>query len=331
MLKVGIVGSGFGLYGQLPAFNSIKNCQVVSICGKSTPRLLNYCQSIGLKKIYSNWKLMLENEQLDAIAVAVTPDAQYKIVKAAINKGLHIFAEKPLAENFKHAKELTLLAKKKRVVTAVDFIFPEIEEWEKVKNILQSGEFGKLNHISTSWDFLSYDIKNKISSWKTDKTKGGGAVSFYFSHVLYYLEFFGGEISATKSQLTYSKESKNGGEVGVGLLMKFKTGATGNAQFSCNAKGLNTHRLVFFLEKATIVLENKGSVTKNFTITVHSADKVKTITVKKKKLSKNDEDERVQYVKKIATRFVSACVNKKEVRPSFKEGLRVQTLIEKIY
>jgi predicted dehydrogenase len=113
MLKVGIVGSGFGLYGQLPAFNSIKNCQVVSICGKSTPRLLNYCQSIGLKKIYSNWKLMLENEQLDAIAVAVTPDAQYKIVKAAINKGLHIFAEKPLAENFKHAKELTLLAQKK--------------------------------------------------------------------------------------------------------------------------------------------------------------------------------------------------------------------------
>ena len=53
---MGIIGSGFGLYGLLPAFNSIKKCQVVSMCGKKTDRLVNYCKGIGLNNIYTDWK-----------------------------------------------------------------------------------------------------------------------------------------------------------------------------------------------------------------------------------------------------------------------------------
>ena len=64
MVKVGIIGSGFGLYGLLPAFNSTKDCKVVSICGSKTQRLVNYCQSIGLKKIYTDWQTMLREEKL---------------------------------------------------------------------------------------------------------------------------------------------------------------------------------------------------------------------------------------------------------------------------
>ena len=98
MLKVGIIGSGFGLYGLLPAFNYIKDCQVICICGKQTDRLLRYCEDINLKNIYSDWKEMLENEELDAVALAVTPNAQYEIAKVAIEKKINIFAEKPFEE-----------------------------------------------------------------------------------------------------------------------------------------------------------------------------------------------------------------------------------------
>ena len=84
ILRIGIIGSGFGLYGLLPAFNGLDNCRVVCICGKKTDRLANYCQSIGLKKIYSDWRDMLDNEELDAVAVAVIPAVQYEIAKVAI-------------------------------------------------------------------------------------------------------------------------------------------------------------------------------------------------------------------------------------------------------
>ena len=328
MLRIAIVGSGFGLYGQLPALNSIKNCEVVAICGKKTERLVNYCQSIALKKIYTNSQEMQENEKLDAIAIAVNPYSQYKIAKKAIEKGIHVFAEKPLAINVTQAKELLNLAKKNKITNAIDFIFPEIDEWKKTKQLLDDKKFGKLMHISANWDFLSFDLRNKVSSWKTDVTEGGGALSYYFSHSLYYLEYYAGEIADVKSIMSYSKENKNGAETGVDLILKFENDVTGYAHISCSCRGLTRHRLLFQCEKGTVLLENDKGVTDNFILKTYNENEQETLFVSDKIIGK--EDERVKIVKRIAQRFVEACLNHKQMIPSFKEGLRVQELIEKI-
>lgn len=329
MIKIGIIGSGFGLYGLLPAFNSTPACKVISICGKKTERLVNYCKSNGLKKIYTNWQEMLDKEKLDALAIAVTPNAQYEIAKAAIKKGLHVFAEKPLAASYAQANELQKLASKRKIVTAVDFIFPEIEEWKKVKQLLETKKYGNTTHISVNWDFLSYDVKNKIKSWKTDVSEGGGALSFYFSHTLHYLEYFAGEINDIRGLLSYSKESLHGGEVGVDALITFKNGVRANAHLNCNSKGLNRHRLIFECEEATMILKNRNSHTQNFTIGIYTIDHTWKLPVPKFK-SRENEDERVRLVKALTTRFIQAIVKNEKIIPSFNEGLRVQSLIEKI-
>ena len=273
---------------------------------------------------------MLENEELDAVAVAVPPGIQYEIARVAIAKGLHVFAEKPLANNREQAKELVTLAQKNNCITAVDFIFPEIEEWQKVKQILDDQKYGALKHISVRWNFLSYDIKNKISSWKTDVKEGGGVLSFFFSHTLYYLEYFAGEVSTVASLFSYSEESKNGGEVGVDVLFKFKSGVSAAAHVYANDKGSNRHQLLFICEKATIVLANENSVTENFTIHICKGKTRKKLVVKKKNIPHIFEDERVRVVRKIAARFVSGCIKGIPVRPSFSDGRSVQCLIEEI-
>lgn len=328
MVKIGIVGSGFGLYGLLPAFNSIKGCQVVAICGKKTDRLVNYCQSIGLEKIYTNWQEMLDKEDLDVIAIAVTPNAQYEIAKVAIKKGLHVFAEKPLAATYLQAKELLILAKKKKIIHGVDFIFPEIKEWKEVKKILDKKTYGKLRQINLNWDFLSYDIKNQKSSWKTDSSLGGGALSFYFSHSLYYLEYYGGKIKNIRgSLLSYSKESINGAETGVDLLLEFGAGVTGNAHLNCNAPGLNKHQLIFICQKGTIILENENGSNTNFKIKISDLNEEKMLLIEKDKDLRN-EDERVKIVKKSGARFINSIASNKQFSPSFKDGFRVQELID---
>lgn len=329
-IKIGIIGSGFGLYGLLPAFNSIKNCRVTCICGEKTERLIKYCKSINLDNIYTDWREMLDREDLDAIAVAVPPGDQYEIAKVAIKKNLNIFAEKPLAVNYKQAKELYNSVKKKRIINMIDYTFPEIDEWRAVKKIIDKKVYGKLMHVSVNWNFQSYDIRNKISGWKTDIKEGGGALSFYFSHSLYYLGHFAGEILQVKSLLSYSPESKNGGEVGVDTLLRFKNGITGNAAIYCNDKGVQRHRLMFICQKATIVLENRNSVFENFTVIIHTGKKSKKLSVKKPKYFAKNEDERVKTETKIAKRFIDGCINKTPIKPSFAEGLRVQKLIEEI-
>lgn len=328
MLKVGIIGSGFGLYGLLPAFNSLKNCQVVSICGKRTERLLSYCQKIGLEKIYTDWKLMLEKEQLDVLALAVTPNAQYEIAKFAISKGINIFAEKPLAANLQQARELLTLAQKNKIKHTIDFLYPEIKQWKKVKQLINKKVLGELKQLYVNWDFPTPGIKNKRPGWKSDIKMGGGALSYYFSHSLYYLEYFAGGIVNFKSLLLYSKDAV-GADVGVDLEFKFKNGVNGHAHLSCEGVGLNVHQIIFICEKGTIVLENINNTVTDFIIKIHNSTKVKQIYLPEDKIREN-EDERVRIVRKLAARFIKSCIQRKPIIPSFKEGVRVQELIEKV-
>lgn len=329
MLKIGIIGSGFGLYGLLPAFNSIKNCQVVAICCRKKEQLALYRKRIGLAKIYADWRILLEYKELDAIALAVTPNAQYQIARAAVNRGLHIFAEKPLAATVAQAKQLFNLAKKNKITHGIDFIFPEIAQWKRVKELIDHKTFGKLKHISVNWDWLSGDIKNKRSTWKTSIAEGGGALAFYFSHGLYYLEHFAGRITDIKSLFTYAEENVGGGEVGVDMLLKFQLGITGYAHISCNSRGFVRHKLIFQCENGVIVLENKNAVVNKFIIKTYDQNGMKQLTVSKDRSRKN-EDERVKIVSKIATRFVNSCISRQQISPSFKEGLRVQELIDMV-
>ena len=312
MLRVGIIGGGFGAIGLKPSFESIRGCRVVGVCTKRA----------GLRTF-------LERNNLDAIALAVPPRAQYKIAKAAMSRGLHVFAEKPMAANLAQAKELHALAKKKKVVTGIDFEFPEIAEWKKVKELLDKKKFGALKHVSVDWDWLSSDIKHGRRTWKTNVKEGGGALSFYFSHGLYYLEHFAGKIQKTRAILSHSPLSLNGGEVGVDMLLKFKSGVIGNVHVSCNSPGLIRHRLMFLCERGIIVLENRNAVVDNFDIKTYSAAGEQLVKVRKD-TGKKGEDERVKIVRKLAKRFVDACARKKQMSPSFADGLRVQELIEKI-
>ena len=329
MLRIAIIGSGFGRYGLLPAFSGIDGCSVVAMCGKKDANMIADCKKFGVEKIYTDWKELLKNEELDAVALAVTPRAQYTIAKAAIQKGLHVFAEKPLTANLVQAKELLVLAKKKKIVHCVDFLFPEINAWKYVKKLLDAKTYGELRHISAEWDFLSYDIKNKKKSWKTTSVEGGGALSFYFSHGLYYLEYLVGKIADVQSVFTYSKESLGGAEAGIDLIYRYKNGVTGSAHMSCNARGIHRHRVTFQCAKALIVLENANSHVDDFILTVHTEHGSERLVVPAED-GIEGQDGRVTIVQKVARRFVDSCKNHKKMTPSFVDGVRVQELIQVI-
>jgi predicted dehydrogenase len=328
MLRVGIIGTGFGMYGLLPAFGSLKNCQVVSICGKGGARLDRFCKKYKVKKVYANWQEMLEKEDLDALAIAVIPEIQYEIAKTALKKGLQVFAEKPLAANLRQAQELYRLSQKFQATTAVDFIFPQVPEFKKAKELLLKKEIGKLEYVKAEWDFLSFDLAHNFKSWKTDAKKGGGALAYYFSHMLYYLEFFLGELGSLKAEFSYSKRSLNGAETGVDLLFKNKAQVTGSAHLNCSASGVNSHSVMFVGDKGTIFLENHKDVTAGFKIRIYKNGKESEI--KLKKLSSFGEDQRVAILKENVKNFVWGCEKNKTITPSFKEGLRVQALINQI-
>ena len=328
--KVAIVGSGFGMYGLLPAFSRIKECKVVSICGKNSEMMSNYCKKLGLNR-YTDWRKMLQKEKPDAVAIAVIPSHQYEITRYALENGMAVFAEKPLTTSFDTSLELNKLAKKKRMPNMLDFLFPEIPEWHAAKKAIENGLIGEILKVNVDWTFLSYDLMNHIKSWKTDVKQGGGALSFYFSHVFYYLEYFLGRIKNIECNFSSSEKSLNKGETGIDMTISFENGCVGNAHMDISNADQQKHKVEFHAEGKTIILQNFNSnFVDNFELILNTSKGIEKIKPDMLLDSSYDESEdpRVKVIRPIAERFINWCNTGNTAKPDFEDGLRVQELIK---
>ena len=328
--KVAIVGSGFGMYGLLPAFSRIKECKVVSICGKNSEMMLNNCKKLGLNR-YTDWRKMLQKEKPDAVAIAVIPSHQYEITRYALENGMAVFAEKPLTTSFDTSLELNKLAKKKRMPNMLDFLFPEIPEWHAAKKAIENGLIGEILKVNVDWTFLSYDLMNHIKSWKTDVKQGGGALSFYFSHVFYYLEYFLGRIKNIECNFSSSEKSLNKGETGIDMTISFENGCVGNAHMDISNADQQKHKVEFHAEGKTMILQNFNSnFVDNFELILNTSKGIEKIKPDMLLDSSYDESEdpRVKVIKPIAERFINWCNTGNTAKPDFEDGLRVQELIK---
>ncbi len=326
--RVAVVGSGFGLYGVLPAFQRIPECAAVGIFGESSERLLNYCGRTGVP-FFSDWRAMLDECRPDAIAVAVIPRHQHEILACALERGISVFAEKPLAVELRQAHELLEQARAKKVAHMMDFLFPEISEWSRARELLEEGAIGRVRHFKMNWRFLSYDIRHKLEGWKTRPEEGGGALSFYFSHVFYNLEFFLGKMRALRCGLVYTPGTPGAGETGVNLALEFENGCAGEVIFDCAHPGGHEHAWEFQGEDGSLALEKTSeSFTRGFALTRRprngAAEKIAVQPLE----CDPSLDERVALVQSLAGRFIRWQREGVAARPDFADGLRVQQLIE---
>ena len=72
--------------------------------------------------IYEDHLRMLENEDLDAVIIAVPTSIHYSVAKTCIERGLHILIEKPICENIDQAKSLISMAELNNTLLLVGHI-----------------------------------------------------------------------------------------------------------------------------------------------------------------------------------------------------------------
>jgi dTDP-3,4-didehydro-2,6-dideoxy-alpha-D-glucose 3-reductase len=309
VLRLGVIGGGFGAVALAPAFDGIEGCDVRVL---ERPR--------------GRWREFIADPELDAVAIAVPPEAQYELTRAAIDRGLHVFVEKPLTTTLGQASDLNERALQHGVANTVDFMFCEIAQWRAARRLLVEQTLGSCRHVAVTWTWLSDDVRLSRSTWRTDPARGGGALAHYFCHGLHYLEWFLGNVESLTSSFRYSPESINGGEVGVDLLLRFRT-ATGSVHVSCDARHSVSHRLVFQCDRGTIVLENHDAVVKGFRVVVHSEQGMREVDVANDPIDPR-QDERVGAVQGVAERFVRACRGEGDGRPTFADAVRVHALMD---
>lgn len=327
-IKIGVVGTGFAGHVHVPAFRSVTGCEIVSIFSKRAEKAREISKKLSIPQHYTDWRTMIEKGGIDAISIAVPPDIQTDIILFSLSKGKHVFCEKPLGTNTVSVLKTLEVAKKASLANMVDLEFPEIDTWRKAKMFLDSGTIGDLEHIAVSWQLETYANRFLLDSWKSRAENGGGALNSFGSHVLYYLEWFAGEISAISCELGKDDTDTRSGDTAVSISMDFVSKAIGVVKINTSSKTDKEHRIDFRGTKGTMILKNASTDhVKGFCLTVETNDNKTTKTLYEDK-SNAAEDGRIKPVSRIVERFAKWIRTGIPEEPSFEKGLRVQKLLD---
>ena len=200
-IKLGIIGKNFGYNVIYKSFIKNNDYKIVGFSFKS--KKFDKIKLPKKIKVYFNWKKLILNKNINAIAIAVPPTLHKNIIEFGIKHNKHIFCEKPFSCSKKEANYVCqLIDKKKNISHMVNYEFVEIDAFRFFKNRILKRKL-KINKIDLDW-FVNVRRKSK-NSWKEDYATGGGIMFNFVCHAIYYLEFLFGKIISTKSKIYLGK------------------------------------------------------------------------------------------------------------------------------
>jgi predicted dehydrogenase len=329
MIRVGIVGSNYGRTVQLPAFRVDPRCSVVALAGTDETRAAELARQCAVSKSYGDWLKLVEDERIDAVAIATPPQHQSTIALRAMSLGKAVFLEKPMAADLNSAAAMAAAAAKFAVCTVVDFNFSEVMAWRKTKALIDDGTIGRLRHVVATWNVENQSTRLRLHNWKTSAHEGGGILGNFASHCFHYLEWFCGPIIALSARL-FALPSDLQIESTAALTMAFGSGAAGILAMSCGSYLGSGHRLEFYGDEGTLVLANPTTDYMRGFVLSHGRRPDLTlapITVDDLR-DEQFEDGRIAPVSRLITRFIDAIEQGRTARPGIAEGYRVQLLLD---
>jgi predicted dehydrogenase len=144
---------------------------------------------------YSDYERMLAEAELDAVAIATPSSAHAPMVRAAFERGLHVFCEKPLTLEPGESDELAELAAQRGLVTQVGYHNRFVAAFGEVRALLDAGAIGEVTHVFGE-AYGPVVLKQKGSTWRSRRSEGGGCLYDYAAHVINLINWYVGEPSA---------------------------------------------------------------------------------------------------------------------------------------
>ena len=329
MIRLGIVGINYGRSVQLPAFRADPRCQVVALAGRDEARTAELARAEGVAKGYGGWRALVEDPDVQAVAIASLPSLQAQIALRALELGKPVFVEKPMAGDLASARAMLTLATKQGLATAIDFNFHQIMSWQRAKAMLDAGAVGALRHVTVHWHVESPSLRMRMRNWKTMGDDGGGVLGNFISHCFHYLEWFCGPIGGLSARIG-GLPSEDGLETTVAMALQFTSGPLVSLSMSCASYLGAGHRIEFFGDDGTLVLHNPGADYMRGFELFHAKRPAAPLA----RIAVTDPDDapypdgRIAPVSRLAKKFFDAIESGGTATPGFAEGYRAQRLMD---
>jgi UDP-2-acetamido-3-amino-2,3-dideoxy-glucuronate N-acetyltransferase len=168
MKRIGVVGAGYWGKNLLRNLSELKVLTAICEVEPNNPHLIPY-HSIEL---YTDYYAFLKKAHIDAVAISTPATAHYQMALKALEAGIDVYVEKPLALTVREGENLVNMAEKKNRVLMVGHILQYHPAVLKLQSMISSGELGRIQYIYSHrlnigklrteenilWSFAPHDI-----------------------------------------------------------------------------------------------------------------------------------------------------------------------------
>jgi len=172
MVRVGVIGYGYWGPNIVRNFLAVEGAQVVAICDKN-PAALRRAQGVNHgTRFFSDPVELVSLPDVDAVAVVSPVWTHFELAKAALERGKHVFVEKPFTRTVAEAEQLIEIAQKRGLTIMVDHTFLFTGAVRKIRQLIDEGTLGTLYYydsmrvnlglfqhdVNVIWDLAPHDL-----------------------------------------------------------------------------------------------------------------------------------------------------------------------------
>jgi predicted dehydrogenase len=172
MIGVGIVGYGYWGPNLVRNFSEAAGSRVVAVCDLRPRSLATVGKRYPAIRTTTRFDDLLNDDAIDAIAVATPVRSHFELARAALKAGKHVLLEKPMTETTEQARRLIAIARRRNRVLMVDHTFVYTPAIRKLRDLVASDELGKIYYydairvnlglfqhdINVIWDLAVHDF-----------------------------------------------------------------------------------------------------------------------------------------------------------------------------
>lgn len=229
MVRLAIVGLGKMGLSHHAMINAHPRVKVEAICD-STGYILDVLNKYTGVRTYTDFDAMLREVELDAVIIATPSSMHAKMVNAALDRNLHVFCEKPFCLDTKDGQELMRVANEKGLVSQVGYHCRFVASFQEVKRLLDAKAIGDVTHVLAE-AYGPVVLKPKGSTWRTQRSEGGGCLYDYAAHPINLVNWYLGAPRAVGGSVLNKIFSKDTDDEVFGTLF-YEEGKS--AQISVN-------------------------------------------------------------------------------------------------
>lgn len=172
-LKIALIGAGgIATVNHMPGYANMDNVEIVAICDIIIEKAQKLADKYGVKQVFEKYEDVLEIPGLDAIDIC-TPNYLHSVIAvAALEKGLHVFCEKPDAVSIAEVEKMEAAAQKSGKILMVMRNNRYMPISAFAKNYIENGRMGEIYASRCGWQ-RRRGIPGK-GGWFTTKAQSGG-------------------------------------------------------------------------------------------------------------------------------------------------------------